>query len=422
MTGKTEINADFEEEENSLKSFGILMIILEVILIIFMWIFVRDELVSPTDSIRSQRYPGFQDVNVMMLIGFGFLMTFIRSYAWSALSYTFFINAFIIQAYPLLYGFWAKVFGNDWQGVSVTLTWDITTLILCSDAVAAMLVAFGGVIGRVGPKDLLIIAIFNVIGYSLNEEIVFVKIGMIDAGASSTVHTFGCYFGLTVCMVLSKKARPITDIKISYVNNIFAFIGTLFLVLYFPSFNYAVTAQNAFEQNLIVVNTVMSLAGSVLGTFIVSSLGFGRGLEMENILNATIAGGIIVGAPSTFIYRPGLALFIGVMGGAVSALCFHNLSPKLLDCIGLYDTCGIHNLHGIPGVMGCIWSAIVCASYNSGFDQNIAAMYSNGNFLIPAGTSFLRQGGLQMAGLACSLGMSILFGLAAGLVTGCFYK
>ena len=422
MTGKTEINADFEEEENSLKSFGILMIILEVILIIFMWIFVRDELVSPTDSIRSQRYPGFQDVNVMMLIGFGFLMTFIRSYAWSALSYTFFINAFIIQAYPLLYGFWAKVFGNDWQGVSVTLTWDITTLILCSDAVAAMLVAFGGVIGRVGPKDLLIIAIFNVIGYSLNEEIVFVKIGMIDAGASSTVHTFGCYFGLTVCMVLSKKARPITDIKISYVNNIFAFIGTLFLVLYFPSFNYAVTAQNAFEQNLIVVNTVMSLAGSVLGTFIVSSLGFGRGLEMENILNATIAGGIIVGAPSTFIYRPGLALFIGVMGGAVSALCFHNLSPKLLDCIGLYDTCGIHNLHGIPGVMGCIWSAIVCGSYNSGFDQNIAAMYSNGNFLIPAGTSFLRQGGLQMAGLACSLGMSILFGLAAGLVTGCFYK
>ena len=245
---------------------------------------------------------------------------------------------------------------------------------------------------------------------------------MIDAGASSTVHTFGCYFGLTVCMVLSKKARPITDIKISYVNNIFAFIGTLFLVLYFPSFNYAVTAQNAFEQNLIVVNTVMSLAGSVLGTFIVSSLGFGRGLEMENILNATIAGGIIVGAPSTFIYRPGLALFIGVMGGSVSALCFHNLSPKLLDCIGLYDTCGIHNLHGIPGIMGCIWSAIVCASYNSGFDQNIAAMYSDGNFLIPAGTSFLKQGGLQMAGLFCSLGMSIIFGLAAGLVTGCFYK
>ena len=105
----------------------------------------------------------------MMLIGFGFLMTFIGSYAWSAIAYTFFINAFITQAYPLVHAFWHKLLKNDWQGIGVTLTFDITTLILCSDAVAAMLVAFGGVIGRVGPKDLLILACFNVIGYSLNE-------------------------------------------------------------------------------------------------------------------------------------------------------------------------------------------------------------------------------------------------------------
>ena len=166
----------------------------------------------------------------------------------------------------------------------------------------------------------------------------------------------------------------------------------------------------------------MSLAGSVLGTFIVSSLGFGRGLEMENILNATIAGGIIVGAPSSFIYRPGLALFIGVMGGVVSTLCFHNLSPKLLDCIGLYDTCGIHNLHGIPGLLGGIWSAIVVASYNSGYDTNIAAMYSNGNFLVDPANSFLKQGGLQIAGTFCSLFMSITFGLIAGLFVSHWYN
>ena len=144
------------------------MLILQIILIIFMWIFVRDEIGNTADALVSQRYPAFQDINVMMLIGFGFLMTFIRSYSWSALAYTFFINAFITQAYPLIHGFWHKLLVNDWQGPGVTLTFDITTLILCSDAVAAMLVAFGGVIGRVGPKDLLIISIVNVIGYSLN--------------------------------------------------------------------------------------------------------------------------------------------------------------------------------------------------------------------------------------------------------------
>ena len=110
------------------------------------------------------------------------------------------------------------------------------------------------------------------------------------------------------------------------------------------------------------------------------------------------------------------------MGGMVSTLCFHNLTPKLLDCIGLYDTCGIHNLHGIPGLLGGTWSAIVCASYDSGFDTSIAAMYSNGHFLFPATNSFLKQGGLQMAGTLTSLVMGIIFGLIAGLITGCFYR
>ena len=51
----------------------------------------------------------YQDVNLMMLIGFGFLMTFIRTHSWSALVYTFFINAVVVQLYMLFQPFWAKV-------------------------------------------------------------------------------------------------------------------------------------------------------------------------------------------------------------------------------------------------------------------------------------------------------------------------
>ena len=423
MTGKSEPNIDFEEEENSLKDFGILLLILEVIMIALLWVFARDTLMNPNDLLLSQRYPGFQDVNVMMLVGFGFLMTFIRSYAWSSIAYTFFTNAFIFQIYILLYPFWAKVFNHaPFSGSGVTISLDIYSMILCSYAVASVLVAYGGVIGRCGPKDLLIIAIVHIIGYSLNERIVFFSIGMVDGGCSSTIHTYGAYYGLTVCLVLARQARPITNIKISYVSNIFAFIGTLFLWLYYPSFNYASLAVNPFEQNLIVVNTIMSLGGSVLATYIVSALGFGRGLEMENILNATISGGVVMGAPCSFIYRPGLAAFIGFTTGAISTWCFHNLTPKLLDWIGLYDTCGIHNLHGIPGLLGGIWSAIVVAFYNTGYDMEIAAQYSNGHFLFPSTNSFLKQGGLQIAGTFCSFGMSIAFGLVGGLLVSCFYK
>ena len=338
---------------------------MEAILIVLFWVFVVDNL-KTGDVIVGQRYPAWQDVNVMMLIGFGFLMTFIRSYTWSAIAYTFLINAFISQYYVLFVNFWKKVLNGDFTGVSVDV--DIMTLIGCSYAVASALVAFGGVIGRVGPKDILIIGTFHIIGYTLNEEIVFNKIKMVDAGCSSTIHTFGAYYGLTVCLILSTKVKPVTNIKTSYISNVFAFIGTLFLWIYYPSFNYASLAQNEFEQNLIVVNTYFSLIGSLLGTYSLSALGFGRGLEMENILNATLAGGVGIGASVSFIYRPGLAMFIGFTAGLLSTFCFHNLTPKLLDCIGLYDTCGIHNLHGVPGLYAGIWSGIIMGFYNTGYD------------------------------------------------------
>ena len=201
------------------------------------------------------------------------------------------------------------------------------------------------------------------IGYTLNEHLVYLKIGMIDAGGSSVIHTYGAYFGLTTCLVLSSKIKPCTNFKMSYLSNIFGFIGTLFLWLYWPSFNFGITAMNTFEQNQIVVNTYLALTGSVLGTFIISTIAFGRGLEMESILNATLAGVVVIGAPSSVVYRPGVAILIGFTTGIISTISFHKLTPKLLQCIGLYDTCRIHNLHGIPGLLGGIWSAIIVAFY-----------------------------------------------------------
>jgi ammonium transporter Rh len=120
------------------------------------------------------------------------------------------------------------------------------------------------------------------------------------------------------------------------------------------------------------------------------------------------------------IYRPALSILIGFSTGIISCLCFHHLTPKLLKCIGLYDTCGIHNLHGIPGLLGGIWSAIIVAFYNSGYDSAVAAQYSTGK-LMNVNPNFLRQGGLQIAGTFCSLGMAIAFGIIAGLVAKCFY-
>ena len=59
------------------------------------------------------KYPMYQDVNVMMLIGFGFLMTFVRKGALTALGYTFFINAIVVQLYILFVGMWTRILNGD---------------------------------------------------------------------------------------------------------------------------------------------------------------------------------------------------------------------------------------------------------------------------------------------------------------------
>ena len=46
---------------------------------------------------------------------------------------------------------------------------------------------------------------------------------------------------------------------------------------------------------------------------------------------------------------------IGLIGGFVSSLGFNKIGPSL----GIHDTCGVHNLHGMPGVLGGVAAAIM---------------------------------------------------------------
>lgn len=108
----------------------------------------------------------YQDVNVMMLIGFGFLMTFIKNYTFSTLAYTFFINAVIVQLYLLFQTFWHTVFDSDGYNFQILITEKNFTS--ASYSVASMLIAFGAIIGKVGPLELLVVSVIGIFGYTLN--------------------------------------------------------------------------------------------------------------------------------------------------------------------------------------------------------------------------------------------------------------
>lgn len=201
--------------------------------------YVRHEVQDLEAGYLEGYYPWFQDVNVMILIGFGFLMSFIRSKAWSALGFTFFTNAIVFQLYILWEGFWHKVFHGGFDEERY-IRLDIVILIKASFCVGSVLIAFGAMIGRMGPLELLILGVVMSIGFTLNEAIIFDVLKAFDIGGSMGIHAFGAYCGLACSAIIGLRMQPGKRTPIpSYLSCIFAMMGTLFLWIYWPSFNSA---------------------------------------------------------------------------------------------------------------------------------------------------------------------------------------
>jgi len=103
----------------------------------------------------------------------------------------------------------------------------------------------------------------------------------------------------------------------------------------------------------VIINTVLSITGSCVSACGISRFVTGK-LNMEVVLNATLAGGVSIGSESDLVVTPGIAMIIGFAAGILSAIGFLKIGPFLRKKAGLYDTCGVHNLHGMPGAFGGI--------------------------------------------------------------------
>ncbi|KAK3600171.1 hypothetical protein CHS0354_018229 [Potamilus streckersoni] len=414
--------------------FSLFAFTLEIVFIILFGVLAEyDEPAKPTNknltSPVPNRYPMFQDVHVMIFVGFGFLMTFLKRYGYSAVGVNLLIAAFAIQWAFLVRG----VIHEVTHGEKIHIT--LLEMLSADFASATVLISFGAVLGKTSALQLLVMALIEVVLAQINEYIGLDKIGGVDVGESMYIHAFGAYFGLAVARVL--YTEDIEDSKgegTVYHSDLFSMIGTIFLWLFWPSFNGGAADDD--EQYRAVINTYLSLCACTVVTFALSAVVDKKGrVEMVHIQNATLAGGVAVGTSANMPLHPWGALLAGSVAGVISVLGYKFLTPMMAKKLRIHDTCGVHNLHGMPGVLAGIVGAVAAAmaseatwgqSYYEIFGKvipmdnttELADVMSSYSFIEKGGDgrSALQQGGFQMLALLVTLCIAILGGILTGFL------
>ncbi|XP_074847496.1 ammonium transporter Rh type A isoform X2 [Carettochelys insculpta] len=372
--------------------FSVLAIFLEVSIIILFGLFVRYEDKQSTTKDELFLYPFFQDVHVMIFVGFGFLMTFLKKYSFSSVGINMLIAALGLQWGTLMQGFWHM----KEQKINI----NIKSMVNADFSTATVLISFGALLGKTSPVQMLIMTILEITIFSCNEYLVVDILQATDTGASMTIHAFGAYFGLAAARVLYRPGLSGGHKyeKSSYHSDIFAMIGTLFLWLFWPSFNSAIADPELLQQRAII-NTYFSMAACTLTVFAFSSLCGHRGkLDMVHIQNATLAGGVAVGSCADMGIYPFGAMLIGSIAGLTSIIGFKVLTPLFASKLKIHDTCGVHNLHGLPGLLGGLASIIAAAAQVKWREPD------------PPSAP------MQAAALGCTIGIALVGGAFAGAI------
>ncbi|MBI9015204.1 MAG: ammonium transporter [Clostridiales bacterium] len=296
----------------------------------------------------SLKYEKSIHVLAMLLLGFGFLMVFIRKHGFSSVTATFLVVSIALPLYMLI---------KTYTGEEFSIV-NIDSFILAEFAAASLLIAMGAPLGKLKMDQYILLALLFIPAYILNEWIILesgIFEGFVDVGGSIVIHAFGAYFGLGVVANTLAKFENQPECENDSISNQFCLIGSMVLWIFWPSFTSALVAPN--EVVITAINTVFALCGATLATYVFTRLIRGK-IEIEDIANAALAGGVAIGSVCNTT-TPGYAVLIGVAAGAVSTIGYTIIAPKVEKLIRGTDTCGVHNLHGLPGVLGGIFGIFI---------------------------------------------------------------
>lgn len=292
----------------------------------------------------------------MLVVGFGFLMVFVKRYGFGATTGTYLVVATGLPLYMFLRA--NGMVGHTLKAQSVE------TLMLAEFSVATTLIAMGAVLGRLRVFQYALLTLCLVPLYALNEWAVLdnglgLTKGFQDSAGSIVIHAFGAYFGLAASIALTTEQQRSRPIESDPTSDRFAMLGSMVLWLFWPSFATAIVPFEQMPQT--IVNTILALSGATLATYFLSTYFHKGKTSMVDMANAALAGGVAIGSTCNLV-GPGGAFVIGLLAGTLSVVGFVFIQPALESKIKLIDTCGVHNLHGMPGLLGGFCAIVVVPS------------------------------------------------------------
>lgn len=360
-------------------------------------------------------FPFHQDIFVMIFVGFGFLFACFKNFSWSLIGIFFGTAAWTIQFTILTSGWWQTIFTGRWD---LKISLDISHFTDALNTAGAVLVGLGAILGRLNLGQSIIFATILTLTQSLITNLVYYSFQANDIAGGMYIFLFGSVFGLFTSFVL--HTRDISQGK-SYTFSrnsvLFAWIGTLFLWVFWPSWVAFWASGKAILRA--VINTILSLTGSCVMSFLISPF-FSKGkLNIKHILFGSITGGTIMCSCADLITQPWAGFFIGCCAGTFALFGLEYVTPRM-NKGRFQDTCGVLFLFGLPGFLSGIVASIFAgiSKYHDLGDELYRLYPLSYNNQRPSG----HQAGLILAVIVIVIAFASVSGLFTGFIlnSSCF--
>lgn len=294
------------------------------------------------------KYNKNQDVWFMLML-VAFLMLFIRKFEWGVALGTLLVTAGSFITYMAINEFY---YGASWNQDLMLMG------VICAITVV---IAIGVFLGTIKMWQYLLAGVLFAPVFVALEYFLFTVMDATDPGGSMLVHMCAAYFGLGVALAVREK-RAFDEPMYTTTHSVsFVWLASMLLWMLWPSFVTALLPSDQVTWGMITC--YMAGLGSIITTYLICQI-VQKKVNPLIYTYAMLAGPVAIGSPLLSVNQWG-ALVVGLVAGAISALSFIYLQPRLCKFLGVLDVMGVHNLHGVAGWIGALSIVVITGTFTN---------------------------------------------------------